>query len=72
MDLKHAKLSDIAEAKVQGSATYAADKSHAGGGSPRAQLEAARESSGNRLVYLPHQGMKERLKRIKRMEKAAK
>jgi hypothetical protein len=36
------------------------------GASPRAQIDAAREATGQRLVYSPHQGAKERARRLKR------
>lgn len=41
------------------------------GGSPRAQIDAARATVGKSLVYLPHVGRKQREKALARMAKAA-
>lgn len=65
----HVKLTAIAAERVPSAAFMAADEAHAAGGSPRTQLDAARKASGQALVYRPHQGSKERLKRLKRMER---
>ncbi len=42
------------------------------GGSPRAQIDAARAASDRPLSYLPHSGAKERARNLKRMAKSAK
>lgn len=39
------------------------------GGSPKAQIDAARALSEARLQYLPHEGKRERARRLARMEK---
>ena len=48
--MKHIKLSDIAMGNISDTAKQAADKAHEAGGSPRAQLDAAREATGNRSL----------------------
>lgn len=47
----------------------AADKVAADGGSPRAQLDAARAVSGERLVYMAHIGEKQARKNRERLAK---
>lgn len=39
------------------------------GGSPRAQIDAARHVSTNAIKYTPHQSKRERERRLKRMAK---
>ena len=47
-------------------ASNAAHQAFEAGASPRAQLEAGRKAAGTeRIGYLPHQGAKERMKRMK-------
>jgi hypothetical protein len=46
-------------------ATRVADE----GGSPRAQIDAARTATGQRLNYSPHQGLRERERRLARQAK---
>jgi hypothetical protein len=65
----HVKISKLAAAdgtlrgSVKDMAERAADAVFDQGGSPRAQLHAARKASGDkRLAYLPHTGAKQRLK----------
>lgn len=41
------------------------------GGSPRAQIDAARQVSGKKLCYLPHIGSRQKLRSLERMAKAA-
>lgn len=49
----------------------AAENVFQAGGSPRAQIDAAREAAGKKLVYLPHQSSRERERRLRRAGKAA-
>lgn len=68
--MKHIKLSDIAMGNISDTAKQAADKAHEAGGSPRAQLDAAREATGNRsLSYVSHQGARKRERNLRRMKK---
>ena len=54
--------------RVDAFAKEAAKKVFEAGGSPRAQLDAARKASfSGRLGYRPHDGAKERAKRLARM-----
>jgi hypothetical protein len=57
-------------ANVNASATAAAKEVHARGGSPRAQIDAARAASGQRLNYMPHQGSRESARRLARLRAA--
>lgn len=64
--LKHTRLTANRERGVlplaDAIATLVADE----GGSPRAQIEAARKGTRQRLTYTPHQGMRERERRLAR------
>lgn len=64
--LEHVRLVRQTD-KVAGAAQAAADRVHGKGGSPRAQIDAARKASGQKLNYMPHQGLKERQRRLKRL-----
>ncbi len=55
---------------VMQDAIAAAKHIHQLGGSPRLQLEGAREVAGRRLVYMPHIGAKQRAKEQRRAAKA--
>lgn len=68
---RHADLAAHARGDVPRSAVRAAEAVHAAGGSPRLQLEAARAASGANLTYQPHQGMRERLRRLRKAERLA-
>lgn len=71
--MEHVRLSSIATKDVNSVAVKAADAVADAGGSPKAQIEAAREATGERrLGYISHQGAKQRRKALERMEKAAK
>lgn len=70
-DVRHARLDQLARPSVGETAIDAARKVADAGGSPRPQIDAARQATGKKLSYIPHQGQKERLKRLARMEKAA-
>lgn len=61
------KLAKSGQKKAAVAATLVADA----GGSPRAQIDAARKESTRALNYLPHQGKRERERRIRALEKAA-
>lgn len=64
--IKHTQLA--ATKNVRETAKAAADAAFQAGGSPRAQIDAARAAVGNdKLGYMPHQGMRERQRRLKRM-----
>lgn len=66
-EIKHADLSARTQA-VNGSAPVdAARRVFENGGSPREQLDAARKVSSQSLGYLPHQGKRERERRLRRM-----
>lgn len=56
---------------VRQAAVDAAERVFAAGGSPRAQIDAARQATGQKLGYLPHQSTRERLRRQKRLARAA-
>lgn len=63
--MQHTKLkagNDIAQ-----SAVIAAGEVAAAGGSPRAQIDAARQASGTRLVYKPHIGARQKARALARM-----
>lgn len=69
----HVRISKLAasdgtlRASIKESAERAADAVFEAGGSPRAQLHAARDASGDkRLAYLPHTGVKQRMKAVAR------
>lgn len=49
----------------------AAHRAYENGGSPRAQIDAAREAAGRPIVYMPHQGAREIARNLRRLEKAA-
>ena len=64
------RLSQHAAENVKGtSAIEAANKIADKGGSPRAQLDAAREATGKDLGYTSHQGAKQRRKALAKMNK---
>lgn len=68
--MKHVRLSTITTKDVNSVAVKAADAIADAGGSPKAQIEAAREATGERrLGYISHQGAKQRERALKRMEK---
>jgi hypothetical protein len=52
---------------VNDRAKAAAAVAAGGGASPRGQIDAARQASGQPLFYLPHQGARERARRARRM-----
>lgn len=52
---------------AQSSAARAAAAIADAGGSPRAQIDAARANDHRRITYIPHQGKKERMRRMARM-----
>lgn len=51
---------------VTDQAAAAAAKIGQAGGSPRAQIDAARQASGRPVLYLPHQGARETARRARR------
>ena len=67
--LQHTRL--VPSTKVQSVASRAANVAADAGLSPRQQIDAARKMSGAKLVYLPHQGMRERQRNLRRLELAA-
>lgn len=67
-DIVHTRL--VAGKGVDTLATEAAKRAADAGGSPRAQMDAARANHSGRLTYIPHQGMRERMRNLKRLEKA--
>lgn len=54
---------------INSNAAQAAAQVADAGGSPRAQIDAARAMSWTRLQYLPHEGKRERERRLARTEK---
>ena len=71
--MDHVRLTALHSTRsVRSAAAEAADRIVNTGGSPRAQIEAARrESIGQRVSYMPHQGAKERAKAARRAAKKA-
>lgn len=69
-EIKHTRLSNHAtEAVKQTSAIQAADAVADAGGSPRAQIDAARKASEKRLGYVSHQGARQKARALARMNK---
>lgn len=67
--MEHVRLSKIAQKNVRNSAVEAADEIADAGGSPAAQIKAAREATGNNnLGYVSHQGMRQRQRALARMK----
>lgn len=64
-ELKHTRL--VPRSTVTTVASAAASAVADAGGSPRAQIDAARAAGGQRLVYTPHQGARERERNLKRL-----
>lgn len=72
MQTKHVRLSALTNKADKGVSSHAvteADKVADAGGSPRAQLDAARAVSTQRLSYNAHVGEKQRRKNLKRLAK---
>lgn len=67
----HVDLSARARPTVLDSASKAAKAVFDAGGSPRAQIDAARKVSPRPINYLPHQGAQERAKRRRQAEHKA-
>lgn len=63
------RLSQYAAKDVKSDAVEAADKAWAAGGSPRAQIDAAREVNGRRLGYTAHQSDRERARTLAKLAK---
>lgn len=69
-ELKHVRLSQHATDEVKKTdACKAVDAIADAGGSPRAQIEAAREATGKRLSYTSHQGARQRARALAKMNK---
>jgi len=54
--------------KVASAGITAAHAVFEAGGSPRAQIDAARQATGQRLTYKAHCGAKERARNLARMQ----
>jgi hypothetical protein len=66
-DLEETRL--VPKTGVAGAAAQAAAAVADAGGSPRAQLDAARAATLQKLVYAPHQGKRQRERELRRLEK---
>lgn len=55
--------------ETQSLALEAADRVYRDGGSPRAQIDAARETSGIKLTYTAHQSDRERARTLAKLAK---
>lgn len=69
--MNNTDFSARSSSSVSDLAVRAAREAFDRGGSPRAQLDAARQASRQKLTYRPHNGSREMARRLARMEQNA-